>query len=235
MTHDLGRRLRLLRRERRMTLQELARDLGVHFTTVSAWERGRSRPGLDALGRLATRLDVSLTEILGAPGGRRPTLRLAVWGRPRWLEFAARSEALLLTNALLAHDARGADEALVRSALEGGAPALADLLRVGTRYEVETAEAAPARAAPRDTRGTAWLEERLAGLPAPLRAAVEDLLADWLDLVAPSPEKPTGEGAGEAGAGRAGSSAPDGGAAGGAGESSASARRRRRRGLPLRE
>ncbi len=72
---SLGSRLRSLRATSGRSLEELARELGVHFTTVSSWERGRSRPNYPTLSRLASLYQVSpeyfLEEFsLGATPGR---------------------------------------------------------------------------------------------------------------------------------------------------------------------
>jgi transcriptional regulator with XRE-family HTH domain len=56
---SIGARLRSLRATSGRSLEELARELGVHFTTVSAWERGRSRPNYRTLARLASLYQVS--------------------------------------------------------------------------------------------------------------------------------------------------------------------------------
>ena len=60
--------LRRLRQERGLSLKKVAERLGVHFTTVSSWERGRSAPPYDTLARLARVYGVPLAELLG-PGG----------------------------------------------------------------------------------------------------------------------------------------------------------------------
>ncbi|MBI4161591.1 MAG: helix-turn-helix domain-containing protein, partial [Acidobacteria bacterium] len=46
-------------------LKELAGRLGVHFTTVSAWERGRSAPGYDLMPRLASALEIAAQDLFG--------------------------------------------------------------------------------------------------------------------------------------------------------------------------
>ena len=60
--------LRRLRQERGLSLKKVASRLGVHFTTVSSWERGRSAPAYEILGRLARFYAVPVVELLG-PGG----------------------------------------------------------------------------------------------------------------------------------------------------------------------
>lgn len=189
MSVELGNRLRRLRRERRITLQALARDLGVHFTTVSAWERGRSEPDLEALGRLAGRLDVTLAALLGGPEAARPRLRLEVWSRGRWDDFAARTEAAQLAAALLRQGAGGAPQPRLLETLLHGRPAVADLLQLGSRYDVEAIEKPSTGGRGHASPDGDSLERRLRALPDPLRPVVEGLLGEWLDLFS-APEEP---------------------------------------------
>jgi transcriptional regulator with XRE-family HTH domain len=71
---SIGARLKSLRATSGRSLEELARELGVHFTTVSSWERGRSRPNYRTLARLASIYQVSPEYLLeefaegGTPG-----------------------------------------------------------------------------------------------------------------------------------------------------------------------
>lgn len=59
--------LRQLRREAGLSLKEVAKRLDVHFTTVSAWERGRSEPSLHRLHELARLYGVELPALLAGP------------------------------------------------------------------------------------------------------------------------------------------------------------------------
>ena len=52
-------RLKSLRNAAGRSLEDVSRELGVHFTTVSSWERGRSRPNYRTLSRLASIYQVS--------------------------------------------------------------------------------------------------------------------------------------------------------------------------------
>ena len=62
---SLGKQIRDLRMERGLTLKELSERIGVHFTTVSSWERGRSMPGYDLMPRLSTALGTVPGELFG--------------------------------------------------------------------------------------------------------------------------------------------------------------------------
>jgi transcriptional regulator with XRE-family HTH domain len=173
--HPLGQRLRALRKAQSITLQALARDLGVHFTTVSAWERGRSEPDYESLGRLAARLGVGAGELLGdAVAGGRPRLRLRVWGAARWDRFRARTEALQV--------------AAATGALCGDRPGLADLIDLVSRYDIDRVEgdSAPVERVVDDDLGA-----RLKHLFPHVRSGVFELLAEWLDLFGPEEEEGT--------------------------------------------
>lgn len=76
---DFGQRLHRLRRERGLSLGEIAARLGVSKPTVWAWEHGKSRP--------VERRLVSLAEVLGVtPGGLEP----ATGGTSEELEHSRR-------------------------------------------------------------------------------------------------------------------------------------------------
>ena len=55
---DVGKNIRLLRTQRKMTQDELAEKLFVSRQTVSNYETGRSQPDIDTLLRIAEALDV---------------------------------------------------------------------------------------------------------------------------------------------------------------------------------
>jgi transcriptional regulator with XRE-family HTH domain len=61
----VGEQIRRRREEQGLTLKELGDRLGVHFTTVSSWERGRSMPGYDSMPRLASELETSPRDLFG--------------------------------------------------------------------------------------------------------------------------------------------------------------------------
>lgn len=55
------------RRQRRLTMVDTAKALGVGESTYSAWERGRYQPPLKRIADLATVLDLPLTELVSPP------------------------------------------------------------------------------------------------------------------------------------------------------------------------
>nr|WP_272916565.1 helix-turn-helix transcriptional regulator [Tsuneonella aeria] len=66
LPEDFGQRLHRLRRERGLSLADIANRLGVSKPTVWAWEHGKSRPADRRLSALAEALGVT-------PGGLEPS------------------------------------------------------------------------------------------------------------------------------------------------------------------
>lgn len=80
MGHEIARLVKAIRRARNLTQEGLARELGVTFSTVNAWENGRHRPIralLVALERLAPspREEAGRTRIRGEGRARAATRR----------------------------------------------------------------------------------------------------------------------------------------------------------------
>ena len=67
-SESFSERLQRLRKERRLSLADLASELGVSKPTVWAWEQGRSRPLEDRIEHLAKALDVTREELSGGMG-----------------------------------------------------------------------------------------------------------------------------------------------------------------------
>jgi predicted transcriptional regulator/transcriptional regulator with XRE-family HTH domain len=77
----VGRRIRHLRREKGLTLDQLGAAVGRAGSQLSLVENGRREPKLDQLRAIATALGVPLTDLLGAePPSRRAALEIA-WER----------------------------------------------------------------------------------------------------------------------------------------------------------
>lgn len=74
---EFSRRLRQYRRDKKLTQQELADQLGVSNKSVSRWESG-SYPDVSLLGPLAAALGVTVDDLLGTRGPVR-TLTKADW------------------------------------------------------------------------------------------------------------------------------------------------------------
>lgn len=69
------RRLRELRTQRGMTLEDVARAADIDVSTLSRLESGKRRLALDHLPRLATALSVSSDELMRAPEADDPRVR----------------------------------------------------------------------------------------------------------------------------------------------------------------
>lgn len=69
------RRLRELRRERGLTLEDVATRAQIDVSTLSRLESGKRRLALDHLPRLATALSVSTDELLRAPETEDPRVK----------------------------------------------------------------------------------------------------------------------------------------------------------------
>ena len=66
--NEIGTNIKALRREKRMSQEQLAQALHVTRQTVSAWERGVALPGLDTLKEIALALEAEPERLLY--GGR---------------------------------------------------------------------------------------------------------------------------------------------------------------------
>lgn len=65
LIQNVGIDLRNLRKERNLTIDQLAQESGVSAITISNIENGRSNPTLNSLWKLSEALSVPLTKILG--------------------------------------------------------------------------------------------------------------------------------------------------------------------------
>lgn len=63
---DFGQKLRLLRKQKGMTQEELAASLFVSRTAISKWESGRGLPSIDSLRAISDFFSVSLDDLLSA-------------------------------------------------------------------------------------------------------------------------------------------------------------------------
>lgn len=61
---EIARRLKQEREHRRLSQQELARQLGVAANTVSRWETGTYRPRLDDLEKVAMTLGIAVGDLI---------------------------------------------------------------------------------------------------------------------------------------------------------------------------
>lgn len=63
--------LKKIREEKRLSQQNLARQLGVAQSTIGMWESGKRTPKLDELRRLATVLNITVARLLGQKRERK--------------------------------------------------------------------------------------------------------------------------------------------------------------------
>ena len=63
----IGKNLQKLRKQKNLTQEALAEQVGVARQTVAKWETGESTPDLEVSGRLAAVLGVALDDLVNAP------------------------------------------------------------------------------------------------------------------------------------------------------------------------
>ena len=64
LQQQLGRKIRELRREKGLTMQQLAEKVGVNYTTIHRVETGQVSPSVVLLSEIAQRLDCSIVSLL---------------------------------------------------------------------------------------------------------------------------------------------------------------------------
>ena len=63
---EFNEKLQELRKQRKMTQEELAAELYVSRTAVSKWESGRGYPGIESLKAIARLFSVTVDELLSS-------------------------------------------------------------------------------------------------------------------------------------------------------------------------
>ncbi len=71
---QLGSAIRSLRKERKLTHEDLANEAGFHRVSISRIERGEHNLSWTGLMRIATALDVELVDLVRL-AGEQPTIR----------------------------------------------------------------------------------------------------------------------------------------------------------------
>ena len=64
LAHDIRRNVRRLRRQQKMTQEELAFGAGIDLTYMGGIERGKRNPSLQVMARIAKALSVPLPKLL---------------------------------------------------------------------------------------------------------------------------------------------------------------------------
>ena len=75
---DLGARVRELRKARKWTLEQAARQAGLARSTLSKIENGQMSPTYDALKKLAVGLEISVPQLFTPPAAEKVNGRMAV-------------------------------------------------------------------------------------------------------------------------------------------------------------
>ena len=70
--NEISANIKILRKEKGLSQEQFAQALHVTRQTVSAWERGLSRPGLDTLEAMARVLEVEPEDLLYRRDGETP-------------------------------------------------------------------------------------------------------------------------------------------------------------------
>lgn len=60
---QLGAAIRSLRKSRKLSIEALAAQAGIHWTSLSRIERGEQNPSWDAVAELATVLEIDTAEL----------------------------------------------------------------------------------------------------------------------------------------------------------------------------
>ena len=63
VNEKMGKRIRRYRREKKLTQEELADKVGMHYTTLSRIERGVSNPPVQTINKIAKVLRVDMSEL----------------------------------------------------------------------------------------------------------------------------------------------------------------------------
>jgi transcriptional regulator with XRE-family HTH domain len=110
--------IRHFRRQKKLTQEELAKQLGVSIDTIRRWESGLRAPRVTEISKLAEALGVTETELLKGPEKRRLEIIIDLEGSDETME----AEAIKSESAFVGY--RGSDDSLIfRGAIPvGGAP-----------------------------------------------------------------------------------------------------------------
>ena len=90
---DFGPRLRALREEKNLGIKRLARDLNVSYTYISHIERGKAKPSLELIKKIAAYFGVEEEDLLLSVGRYPADIEKILYEHPK--EEACFSENLL--------------------------------------------------------------------------------------------------------------------------------------------
>lgn len=105
---DFPQRLAALRKERALTQDTLATEVGIHVSQLRRYEAGKSQPGLDVLRKLAIALSVSADTLVFDKDERGPDddLRLQFEATTRLTPEEKRVVKTVIESILLSHEAK---------------------------------------------------------------------------------------------------------------------------------
>lgn len=101
MKLNMGDKLRQLRRERNLTQEEVAVQLGISFQAVSKWERNEGYPDITMLPVLARYFSTTADALLGIPDGEYEAANI-LWNKQNQAG-AHRQNVELMRRTLLSH------------------------------------------------------------------------------------------------------------------------------------
>ena len=113
----VGARIRLLRKRRKMSQAQLGKAIGVTFQQIQKYENGKNRIGAGRLHRIATALDVPITELFDGsaePGSKLKATKSLAFDSQAFRIAEAFVKISDKAGALIAGRSSGSDGAEIR-------------------------------------------------------------------------------------------------------------------------
>lgn len=63
IAQKVGKKIRIIRKQKKLTQEELASKIGIHVTTLGRIERGESNPPLQTINRIAQALGIKISDL----------------------------------------------------------------------------------------------------------------------------------------------------------------------------
>jgi len=105
---SIGARLIALRKEKGLTQQEMADEIGLHVNQIRRYESGSAQPSLEALKKIAVTMSVTIDSLVFGPGERGPDedLRLQFEAVSQMTEEEKKIIKALLEGMIVKHQTR---------------------------------------------------------------------------------------------------------------------------------
>jgi transcriptional regulator with XRE-family HTH domain len=105
---SIGARLIALRKEKGLTQQEMADEIGLHVNQIRRYESGSAQPSLEALKKMAVAMSVTIDSLVFGPGERGPDedLRLQFEAVSQMTEEEKKIIKALLEGMIVKHQTR---------------------------------------------------------------------------------------------------------------------------------